>query len=179
MKKKVISVINALILIFALLLSVVLIVQYFINSAAISTLAMKSGYIGILLFSFLLEISFQLIGPDIFLATGVIIKMDMLYLMLSIIIGSILAGLIAYHLGIVYGISVLKLTLKEKNVTKSIELFEKYGKVGLTILALTPLPYYPILGGIFKLPLIDFVTYALLPRAIRYMGLAYVLSHFC
>jgi membrane protein YqaA with SNARE-associated domain len=175
--KRTISIINALILIFALILSVVLIAQYFVDRKAIPAFAVKSGYIGVLLFSLLLEVSFQLIGPDLLLVAGVIIKMKMFYLLFSIITGSIIAGFLGYHLGWVYGDSILSFALKKRNMIKAIEIFKKYGKIGLTILALTPLPYFPILGGIFRLRLKEFIIYALVPRIIRYMGLAYLLSY--
>lgn len=163
-------------MIFSLLLSVVLIAQYFVDKEAIPAFALKFGYMGILFFSLLLEVSFQLIGPDLFLAIGVVIKMNPFYLLVSIITGSFLAGFIGYHLGTVYGESILHYTLKKQNMIKAIEIFQKYGKFGLTILALTPLPYFPILGGIFRLSIRDFIAYALVPRAIRYIGLVYILS---
>jgi membrane protein YqaA with SNARE-associated domain len=164
-------------LIFALALSVVLIVQYFVDRKAIPAFAVKSGYIGILIFSLLLEVSFQLIGPDLLLAAGMIIKMNMFYLLFSIITGSIIAGFLGYHLGLVYGNSILSFALDKRDMVKAIEILRKYGKSGLTILALTPLPYFPILGGIFRLRLKEFIIYALVPRVMRYLGLAYILSY--
>jgi membrane protein YqaA with SNARE-associated domain len=175
--KSAISIINALILIFTLVFSVVLIAQYFVDRNAIPALAVESGYIGMLIFSSLLEISFQLIGPDLLLVAGMIIKMKMFYLLFSIITGSIIAGFIGYHLGLVYGDSILRFALKKRNMIKAMEISKKYGKIGLTILALTPLPYFPILGGIFRLRLREFIIYALIPRVIRYTGLAYLFSY--
>jgi membrane protein YqaA with SNARE-associated domain len=175
--KSIFSVINAFIMICALLLSVVLITQYFVDKDAIPAFAVKYGYMGILFFSLLLEVSFQLIGPDLLLAIGVVIEMNTFYLLVSIITGSVLAGFVGYHLGIVYGESILHFTLKKKNMIRAIEIFKKYGKFGLTILALTPLPYFPILGGIFRLSVRDFMAYALVPRAIRYIGLMWILSY--
>jgi membrane protein YqaA with SNARE-associated domain len=175
--KRALSIINAFILIFALILSVVLIAQNFVDKKAIPAFAVKSGYFGVLLFSFLLEISFQLIGPDLLLVAGVLMKMKMFYLLFSIITGSIIAGFLGYHLGLVYGDSILSFALRKRNMIKAIEIFKIYGKFGLTILALTPLPYFPILGGIFSLRLKEFIIYAMIPRIIRYMGLAYLLSH--
>ncbi|TWI73927.1 membrane protein YqaA with SNARE-associated domain [Desulfobotulus alkaliphilus] len=164
-------------MIFSLLLSVVLIAQYFVDKEAIADFALKFGYMGIMVFSLLLEVSFQLIGPDLFIAVGVVIKMNPFYLLASIITGSFLAGFIGYHLGRVYGEPILHYTLKKQNMMKAINIFQKYGKFGLTILALTPLPYFPILGGIFRLSLKDFMVYALVPRAIRYIGLMCILSY--
>jgi membrane protein YqaA with SNARE-associated domain len=175
---RIISILNASILILALLLSFALIVQYFLNKEDITEFAMTYGYNGILICSFLLEVSFQLIGPDVLLATGIVIGMNTYYLLASIITGSLVAGFIGYYLGLVYGNSILNYTLNREKADKAIGIFEKYGKVGLTLLALTPMPYFPILGGIFRLRLNDFIIFALLPRSIRYMGLAYILSYF-
>ena len=107
MNKKIVFRINALIIFFLLLISFVLIIQHIFSREAMPAFAVKSGYIGILLFSLLLEVSFQLIGPDLLLVTGVILKMNIFYLLFCIITGSIIAGFLSYHLGLVYGDSIL------------------------------------------------------------------------
>jgi len=45
----------------------------------------------------------------------------------------------------------------------------------MAVLALTPLPYFPILAGIFKMRFVDFIIYAIFPRVIHMIGYGYLI----
>jgi len=85
------------------------------------------------------------------------------------IIGSILANYAAYYLGLSLESSAVKLFVKEENYDKSLSWFNKYGKKSFSLLALSPLPFFPILGGVFKMNFFEFTKYAIIPRIIHYL----------
>ncbi len=171
--------INSLILISALVFSVYLVFLYFFRGTTeIGGIALQWGYFGIFLFTTLLELSIQLIGPDVLVAAGILSKLNVFYLLLAITLGSWVGGFIGYYIGKVNGELIMSIFISQKKFRKGVEVFRKYGDLGMTILALTPLPYFPIVAGIFQMRFRNFLLYALLPRTIRWFGLAYLISFF-
>ena len=128
------------------------------------------GYLGLFLFVFLLEALPQpFLSALIPFITGVLLDFNIFYLMLLTIIGSVLANYAAYLLGLSLKNSAINLFIKEKNYNRSLVWFNKYGKKSFSLLALSPLPYFPILGGIFKMSFYEFTKYAIIPRIIHYL----------
>lgn len=159
----------------AILLALVIVLSAYLltlGKEGISSAAMNIGYIGIFVFSFFLDVSFQIISPNIFLISGIIGGINPYYLTLNVILASTLAGIAAYYLGITHSEAMLHSVMSEKRAKKAIEYFKKYGKWGMAILALSPIPYLPILAGIFKMKIKDFAIYALLMRAIHFIIIA-------
>lgn len=140
------------------------------------SVAIEGGYIGILIFTALLELSIQFIGPDVLLAAGMLAKLNLVYIIVMITLGSWIGGLFGYYMGLTSGELIASVFTSKKRFKKGVEVFEKYGNVGMTILALTPLPYFPIIAGIFKMKFKNFLIYALLARTLRWIGLAYIIS---
>lgn len=174
--KRVIQSITFATLIVAVAISVYLFIQYSFPGKDITSAALKIGYFGIFLFAFLLDISFQLIGPDVLLLAGAVSNFNMIYVTLAICLGTSLAGFVGYSIGKVYGEPALKFFMNEKRYERLKILFKKYGKFTMTILAISPLPYFPILGGIFQLTPRAFIWYALIPRILRFIAGAYIIT---
>jgi len=174
--KKLIEWVNAIILLLAVVLSVYLIVEYFFLGGELTSGVLKIGYLGILIFSFILEISIQFFGPDIFLVSGILAGFNFYLVLLFVLSGSITGGLLAYYIGLVYGRRALNLFLKEESFENACKFFEKYGKIGMSIAALTPLPYFPVIAGMFKMKFRDFLLYGVLVRTLRFIALALILK---
>ena len=123
------------------------------------------GYYGIFISVFLLELIPQpLISALLPFTTGLLLDLKFFNLLLILLIGSITANYLAYFIGIIYGEKMARYFISEKNYNKSVQWFDKYGMSFMTILALTPLPYFPIMGGIFHMTFKEFTMYAIIPR---------------
>ena len=128
------------------------------------------GYLGFFLFVFLLESLPQpFLSPLIPLTIGIILDFNVIHLLWLTIISSILANYAAYFLGLTLENSTINFLIKEKNYNQSLDWFNKYGRKSFSLLALSPFPFFPILGGIFKMTLYEFTKYAIIPRIIHYL----------
>lgn len=128
------------------------------------------GYLGYFFFVFLLEAVPQpFLSALVLLVTGSLLGFNFLNLFWLTIISSILANYVAYFLGLTLGDSTVGLIVSEVNYKKSLVWFDRYGKKGISLLALTPLPYFPIIGGLFKMTLYEFTKYAIIPRILHFL----------
>lgn len=173
---KIFSFFNILILILALIFSGYLGVVYFSDEFQLGSVAIEGGYLGIFVFTTLLELSIQFIGPDVLLAAGMLAKLNLFYIIIMLTLGSWLGGLVGYYMGLTSGDLLVSIFISKKRFRKGLDVFKKYGNIGMAILALTPLPYFPIIAGIFKMKFKNFLIYALLARTLRWIGLAYIIN---
>lgn len=128
------------------------------------------GYYGIMISVFLIELIPQpFLSAWIPFILGSILDLNGIYLILIIVITSIIANYTAYLFGLRYGDSMANFFVSEKNYEKSVKWFDKYGKKSIAILAFTPLPYFPVMGGIFKMTLKEFTIYAIIPRIFHFV----------
>ncbi len=163
--------------IFTLLLLVGLIIcllnYNFLSSFAenyLETQIENLGYLGVIFSVFVLELIPQpFLSALIPFTTGLLFNLNAYYLLFMVIVTSIVANYLAYFLGFRYGDSIANFFVSEKNYEKTTKWFDKYGKISITILALTPLPYFPIMGGIFKMTFKEFTTYAIVPRMFHFI----------
>ena len=173
---KLFSFFNISILILALIFSGYLGVAYFSAESQLGDVAIEGGYLGIFVFTTLLELSIQFIGPDVLLAAGIIANLNLYYITIMLILGSWLGGFVGYYMGLTSGDFLASMFTSKKRFRRGLDVFEKYGNIGMAILALTPLPYFPIIAGIFKMKFKNFLIYALLARTLRWIGLAYIIN---
>lgn len=128
------------------------------------------GYIGFLLIIFLIEALPQpFLSALIPFTTGVILNFNVIYLFWITVIGAIFANYAAYFLGLSLEESAISLFIKKEKYEKSLAWFNKYGKKSISLLALSPLPFFPMLGGVFKMSFLEFTKYAIIPRIIHYL----------
>jgi len=131
----------------------------------ISNLIAGYGYGAILVISFIVDVLAQPIGPEIPLFSGKLLGLNIFYVALLTIVGSITATYINYKVGGLFYDKVCE----ERNCKKYLELYQKYGKYGLFVSAIGPIPYVPFcwLSGAFGFPIRKFLFYGLIPRIIR------------
>lgn len=128
---------------------------------------LELGYLGMFISIFILEFFPQpFISSLIPLSSGIIFGFDISKILIIAIISAVAANYLAYLLGVNYGEDMVRFFVNKKAQDKSLNWFEKHGKKSMTFLALTPLPYFPIMGGIFKMTTKEFILYALVPRMI-------------
>lgn len=131
------------------------------------------GYAAVFLLTFLVEISPQPFVSSIFpMITGFIIGLDFYTLFSFTISAVIISSLFSYYLGIYLGKRATSKIIGEENYDKAQERFDKYGRFGMAILALTPIPYFPIVAGLFKMNLSDFILYGIIPRILHFIILS-------
>jgi len=134
------------------------------------------GYLAVSVFAFILEITPQPFASALIpYSNGLILGLGFIPLLTITIISVISASLVAYAIGIKYGKTITIKLVGEENYEKSYETFKKYGKPGMALLALTPIPYFPILGGIFKMSLKEFLIFAVFPRIIHFLIFGWVI----
>lgn len=128
---------------------------------------LRWGYVGISVSIFILEFIPQpFISSLIPLSSGIVFGLDIHRVLILAIISAVTANYLAYLLGSRYGEKIVKFFISRKAYGKSVEWFRRHGKKSITMLALTPLPYFPIMGGIFKMSTKEFIVYAIVPRII-------------
>ncbi|MBD3252496.1 hypothetical protein GF386_02090 [Candidatus Pacearchaeota archaeon] len=134
------------------------------------------GYLGIIVFVFVLELIPQpFLSALVPFTTGLLFNLDLLYLIIITVLFGITANYVAYFIGIHYGDSVAGFFVSRKNYKKSLRWFDKYGKISITLLALTPLPYFPVMGGVFKMTPREFSIYAIIPRIFHFIIFIYLI----
>lgn len=136
----------------------------------------KYGYYSVFIFSFILEISPQpFVGAIGTLASGLVVGLNFYYLLLLVIAAGTISAITAYSIGRIYGKRFVIRLFGEENYEKYNLLFRKYGKLAISLAALTPIPYFPIITGVFKMKAVDFVVYALFVRIIHFTIFSYLL----
>jgi membrane protein YqaA with SNARE-associated domain len=134
------------------------------------------GYLAIFVFIFFLELIPQpLISGLIPLTIGLSFDLSYKTLIVITLISAILANYLAYYLGYFYSDSIALFLVSKENYKKSLVWFSKYGTKIITFLALTPFPYFPVLGGIFKMNFLKFTIYAIIPRIIHFIIFSYII----
>lgn len=128
------------------------------------------GYYGIALSVFILEFVPQpFLSVLIPFTIGRLFDLNPYYLIVLSVIFSVIANYSSYFLGYTLGDKVARFMVTEENYNKSLSWFKKYGKKSLSVLALTPLPYFPVMGGIFKMTPWEFTIYGIIPRMMHFL----------
>lgn len=147
-------------------------------SAELTAFLEKWGYISAFILAFSIEIIPQPFISSLFVfATGYTLGLTFTKLLIVTMAGAILSNFVAYFLGIRFGVNLTKKIIGEESYENTHVMFKKYGNIGMTILALTPLPYFPILGGLFKMSFRDFLVYAIIPRLFHFAIFSYLIYY--
>lgn len=130
------------------------------------------GYPAIFFITIVVELLAQPIGPEIPLLTGGILKINMVYVSLIVMLGSIIASLINYKIGNLF----YPRLCKEKTCKKYTSFYKKYGRYGLLIASLGPVPYVPFcwFSGAFGMTMKRFFYFGVFPRILRIAFVSYI-----
>lgn len=134
------------------------------------------GYFAIFIFIFFLELIPQpLISGLIPFTIGISFGFQYKILLIITLVSAIFANYLAYYIGYFYSDSIALVLVSKENYEKSLDWFSRYGTKIITFLALTPFPYFPVLGGIFKMNFIKFTLFAIIPRIIHFIIFSYII----
>ena len=147
--------------------TIFLIAIIFLNQikSEIFTLITSYGYPAVFLVTLIVETLAQPIGPEVSLLAGKILELNMVSVILVTTIGSILATFLNYEIGRLFYEKVCS----DESCKKYYSLFQKYGRYGLLISAIGPVPYVPFcwFSGAFGLSVKKLFYFGIFPRIIR------------
>jgi membrane protein YqaA with SNARE-associated domain len=146
------------------------IVNYTFIEENISKQLEASGLIGIFIASFLLDLIPQYVSPHSVILTSKLFGFDFIKSFLLVIIGSSIGSILGYEIGYFSRnrSDLPKILFREKIVRKVHNTIHNGGKWIVTLAAISPIPYVPILLGVFGLNRKNFLIYGVIPRIIGY-----------
>lgn len=134
------------------------------------------GLISVGIFSFILDFLPQYMPPHIFIVMNKLIGFNFILLLLLVTIGSSLGSLVGFEIGrrVKKGNSLLEVLGKKK-----VKLFEKningWKKWFVSLAAVSPLPYIPLILGMFNMSRKNFIIFGVIPRVIGLIILGIIL----
>ena len=162
--------------IFALLfviIAIISLVNYTILKGKISAEVEAYGLIGLFFTSAFMEIIPQIFNPIFALVVSIASGINVHLAILLTCLGSVIGSVIGFKIGAKYGINFIASMFDDFSLRRIDNFIEKYGKLCVTIAALTPLPYFPIVFGAFKLSKHDFFVYGIIPRILGFIFVGY------
>ena len=137
------------------------------------------GYYAIFGMAFVLDMLWQPIGPEAPISIAILFGLNAFYVFILILLGSYIASLLNYFLGKTYLSEKLMLSLSPDERKKYTELFRKYGKWGLFVAAIGPIPWvlFCWLAGSFQMKFRKFFLYGLFPRFLRILIVVLLVRH--
>lgn len=127
------------------------------------------------LIGFILELIPQYISPYLGLVIALFLEIDIWKACLFILFGGISGSMLGFFLGKKYGTGGLEDFFGREKIEKINTGINKNGKWFVTIAALTPIPYIPILFGSLKMSWKNFIIYGVFPRVLSYIAVTFFL----
>jgi membrane protein YqaA with SNARE-associated domain len=139
-----------------------------------SAFIIKYGLWSLLIISLLIEILPSALSPPSLLLLCHNLGVDINWSIAFMTIGSLIGGLISFYIGTKIGTQQLRIFVGNKDISKFQGLFEKYGGIALTIIALTPIPDYPIVFGSLGMSWKNYFIYGFFSRAVGFAIMGYL-----
>jgi uncharacterized membrane protein YdjX (TVP38/TMEM64 family) len=170
--KREVEIIDTILAIILVALSIISLLSYNFYKEQINEQVLLYGRFGLVFFTAFLEFVPNFLNP--YLPLVVSIPIFGLYSsLILVILGSCLGSILGFELGRIYGFRILCPLFKEKSLRKILVFWKKYGKWFVTLGALTPLPYFPIVFGALGMSRREFWIYGVLVRVISFILVAY------
>ena len=131
------------------------------------------GFFAIFIISYLSDIIMQPVAPDLPIILGIFFGLDPILVTLMAIFASFLATITGYYLGVWLGASGFLIFYGEKKYRKVKKMYLKYRLI-IPLAAVSPVPYVPVcwISGMFRMNVIRFFLYAMIPRSFRLIIIA-------
>lgn len=133
----------------------------------------ESSYLIIFLTTIFLESFPQLTPPLLILSSTILLRIALFKVIVIISLGSLLGSMLGFSIGSIYMNGVFKSFISQKKQIKAKKIIKKYGKLGLLIIAITPIPYFPLIFGAINMSKKDFLFYGAIPRSLSYFAYGY------
>jgi membrane protein YqaA with SNARE-associated domain len=172
MKKRVnpYRVVAVIVFILALALFLYSLINYTILEEKISNTIRAYGTISIFVFSFILDFVPQYISPHILLVTANFLDMNMFLSISIVIVSSTLGSLAGFGIGSKLKESKLLVDFIGKKRFKKFETgINQKGKYLVSLAAVSPVPYVPLILGMLHMKRRNFVLYGIVPRVLGFI----------
>ena len=132
------------------------------------------GYVALFLLSYT-ESIFQPLPPDPFIAGGSALGLDPFLSAIVATTGSVLGGLTAHTLGLLFGRPLAEKFVGERSFLRGEALVNRFGVLAVLVSALTPIPFKVVcwLAGVFRMPRIPFLLASVIGRLPRFLVVAF------
>ena len=136
------------------------------------------GLPGLFIVSALLDLIPQFISPVIVLGSAIIIGINFKFAIIAVVLGSAAGSIIGFWLGKHYLLDIVNMLVSKKKSDRMEELMNKYGKIIVSVAAISPLPYLPVVLGALRMSNKNFLIYGLIPRALSIIVIGYLTALF-
>lgn len=139
-------------------------------------LILQYGLWAILILSLLIEILPSAISPPSLLLVVKTIGLSTPWAVTFMTVGSLIGGLISFHIGRKAGTRVVSMFVSGKDINKLQETFNKYGAYALMIISISPIPDYPIFFGSLGMSWKRYFIYGFFFRAFAFALMGYLFA---
>jgi membrane protein YqaA with SNARE-associated domain len=135
----------------------------------------ESSYFIIFLTTVFLESFPQMVPPLLILSSTILLHVSLFKVILIISLASLLGSMLGFSIGSKYMHKALSSLISDEKQVKAKRVIKKYGRLGLLIIAITPIPYFPLIFGAINMSKKDFLFFGAIPRSLSYFGYGYAL----
>ncbi|MEN7982272.1 MAG: VTT domain-containing protein [Nanoarchaeota archaeon] len=138
------------------------------------------GYFAVFVFGFLADFLEQPIGPEVPASLALVFGLGFYKIFLFVLMGSYLGSILSFYIGKNFLSEDITNLCNKKYRKKYCKFFHKYGKLSLSIAAISPVPYvfFCWMAGAFNFKFFEFVIFGLIPRAFRIFGIMFLVGFF-
>ncbi len=127
------------------------------------------------IFSFLLDLTPQLISPAIILAASLLAGTNTTLAVTATALGSAAGSILGFAIGKKYMYKAVDLVTSKQTTKRLTHLTNKYGKMVVPLAAISPVPYLPILLGAMNFTKKNFLIYGIIPRIVSFIAIGYLI----
>jgi len=136
----------------------------------------KYGLIAVFVIFFLIDFLPQYISPYVMMATGSFAGLEGYWLLPTILVGNFLGSMAGFWLGHRIHENIVQDVFGKKTYEKMHDGMNKWGRWYVTLSAITPFPYVPIIFGSLNLSYKNFLLFGIIPRACWITLIAFLLN---
>ena len=168
-----IEIIDVLIALVLVVLAIISLIYYGPLKEKISAEVEAYGLLGLFLISAFMELIPQIFNPIFPMIVAIAEGFNTHLAIIVTSIGSLCGSFFGFEVGRKYGSNVIFSIFDDDAIFKIENFMKKYGNLFVTIAALTPLPYVPIVFGAFGQKRRDFFIWGIIPRILSFIFLGY------
>jgi len=159
---------------FIVILSLISIIAYNVLKSEITSSISVYGFIALFLLTSFVEVVPNFFNPIFGLAVAFTLGFDFYYSVLYCLLGVIFGGILGFEIGKRYGFRIVCVLSTKRTIEKIENLKQKYGNIAMTLAAILPIPYFPIVFGAFSIKRKDFLIHGLFMRILFVLAFAWL-----
>jgi len=171
--KREIEIIDLLIVIVFVALAIISLVYYGPLKAQIGSKVETYGFIGLFLISAIMEFLPQVVDNIFPMIVLIGLGFNVHLTILVTCVGSIIGSIAGFEIGRKYGYNFISSIFDDNAMLKIEKFMKKYGNLCVTLGAITPAPYIPLIFGAFGQKRKDFFIWGIIPRLLYFIFVGY------